>query len=235
MLRNQPLSIFIGYDSETRVTWHTLAHSLIENSSIPISLHPVNLDHYGSFFNRKRDPKQSNSFSFSRFCVPYLMDYQGLALFMDSDMLIRDDIALLLKEIENQESKAVHLVKHDYNSENSTKFHGKKNYKYPRKNWSSFVVWNCSHPKNRILTPDFFNTASGLQLHRFTWLSDNEIGELNIRWNWLVGDYKNTPDDVKNVHWSIGGPYFDEYKDVEFSEEWFSANDMMNFCKQTEK
>lgn len=235
MLKNEPLSIFIGYDPKMRVSWHTLAHSLIEKSSIPISLHPVNIKNYKSFFNRKRDPKQSNSFSFSRFCVPYLMNYRGLALFMDSDMLIRYDIAVLLKEVEKENNKAVHVVKHDYSSKKSSKFHGKMNYNYPRKNWSSFVLWNCSHPKNKILTPSFFNSASGLELHRFTWLSDDEIGELNIRWNWLVGDYNNTPNDVRNIHWSIGGPYFNEYKDVEFSEEWNLAHRMMNYCKQTDE
>ena len=135
MIGKTPLSVFIGYDSETRVTWHTLAHTLIENSSIPISLHPVNVDHYRAFFNRKRDPKQSNTFSFSRFCVPYLMNFQGLALFMDSDMLIRDDIALLLKEIANQESKAVYVVKHDYNSKNSTKLNSKVLYRNLFKNY----------------------------------------------------------------------------------------------------
>ena len=82
------------------------------------------------------------------------------------------------------------------------------------------------------MTPKFVETATGLELHRFTWLEDHEIGELDVRWNWLVGDYMEPPSDVSNVHWTIGGPYFHEYSTVDFSSEWFSMNERMNFCKQ---
>ena len=83
-------------------------------------------------------------------------------------------------------------------------------------------------------TLNFVNEGTGLELHRFTWLEDEEIGELDIRWNWLVGDYKNPPEDVRNVHWTIGGPYFNEYKDADFSEEWFAENQKMKNCLQRE-
>ena len=105
-------------------------------------------------------------------------------------------------------------------------------YSYPRKNWSSFILWNCSHISNKKVTPDFVNSASAMELHRFLWLEDNEIGELNVRWNWLVGDYSNPPSDVKNIHWTLGGPYFNEFKDVDFAEEWFNAFEKMKNCEQ---
>ena len=100
--------------------------------------------------------------------------------------------------------------------------------------WSSFVVWNCSHKSNRFVTPEFVNKASGLELHRFTWLKDEEIGALDVNWNWLVGDYKNPTDDVKNVHWTIGGPYFKEYADSDFATEWFVERSETVYCRQLE-
>jgi len=226
------LNIFIGYDEVERVAWHTLTHSIIERSTIPIAITPVSIQHFGAFFKRTRDPKQSNSFSFSRFCVPYLMDYIGYALFMDCDMLLRVDIAELLKVIEAQPDKAVYVVKHDYTPSNTVKYLNTTQYTYPRKNWSSFVLWNCGHEKNKVLDVEFFNKATGLDLHRFTWLEDEEIGELDVTWNWLVGDYINAPNNVKNIHWTLGGPYFNEFVDADFADEWFSANKSMNYCKQ---
>ena len=82
------------------------------------------------------------------------------------------------------------------------------------------------------MTPKYVNEAPGLELHRFNWLQDDEIGELNIKWNWLVGEYENPPIDVKNVHWTLGGPYFNEYKNSDFSEEWNKENKCMQFCHQ---
>lgn len=234
MYSQKKLEIFIGYDKVERVTWHTLCHSIIENSSVPISLNPVAIEHFNDFFTRSRDSKQSNSFSFSRFAVPYLMNFSGYALFMDCDMMLRTDIAEIIDVINADPDKAVHVVKHDYTPSETTKYLNTKQYAYPRKNWSSFVVWNCGHEKNRTLTPEFFNKATGLELHRFTWLDDEDIGELDIRWNWLVGDYRDPPVDVKNVHWTLGGPYFHEFADADFAEEWFTSNKSMNYCAQRE-
>ena len=103
---------------------------------------------------------------------------------------------------------------------------------YPRKNWSSVVLWNCEHIKNKLITPEFVNTAEALSMHRFTWLDDNVIGELDVRWNWLVGEYDSPPLDIKNVHWTVGGPYFNEYKESDFSNEWFEERDKMLHCLQ---
>ena len=228
------LTIFIGYDPVETVAWHTLTQSIIENSTIPVSFVPVAISHFSSFFVRDRDAKQSNAFSFSRFCVPYLMNYEGYAVFMDCDMLLRCDVAELLNVVEQQPEKALYVVQHDYVPSEKIKYLNTVQYAYPRKNWSSFVLWNCSHPKNRLVDEEFFNKASGLEFHRFTWLDDDEIGALDIRWNWLVGDYINPPENVKNVHWTNGGPYFNEYSDVDFSDEWRAAQKSINYCKQRE-
>jgi len=226
------LEIYIGYDPVESVAWHTLTHSILSRSSIPVSFTPVNIRNLKKIFNRKRDPKQSNEFSFSRFLVPYLNNYQGFALFMDCDMMLRCDIADILEQAELDPGKAVYVVQHSYKPSDNIKYLDTVQYPYPRKNWSSVVLWDCSHPSNKAVTPEWVETASGLDLHRFTWLKDEEIGELDVRWNWLVGEYASPPEDVKNVHWTIGGPYFREYAHVDFADEWFTEKSLMNHCMQ---
>lgn len=226
------LKIFIGYDPVESVAWHTMAHSIFSRSSVPVAIIPVNLANLKKIYTRERDPKQSNEFSFTRFLVPYLSDYEGWAAFFDCDMMLRSDIVELFELAVSNPDKAVHVVKHDYEPKDTIKYLNTVQYQYPRKNWSSVVLWNCGHPSNKILTPDFINTASPMQLHRFTWLDDIEIGALDVRWNWLVGDYCNPPSDVRNVHWTVGGPYFKEYKNSDFSEEWFKEYAKMTYCLQ---
>ena len=229
-MEHKILNIYIGFDESETTAYHTLSHSIIEHASGPVRISPICSKHFKAFFNRARDPKQSNDFSFTRFLVPYLNQFDGHAIFMDCDMMLRADIFEVLQEIDDRH--AVSVVKHDYTPSDKVKYLNNKQYAYPRKNWSSFVVWNCAHTKNLKLTPEFIEQATGLELHRFTWLDDDELGELNVRWNWLVGDYINPPSDVKNVHWTLGGPYFEEYSAVDFSSEWFSMNKNMNFCQQ---
>ena len=94
------------------------------------------------------------------------------------------------------------------------------------------MLWNCEHISNKKVTLDYVNSATPMELHRFLWLSDEEIGELDVRWNWLVGDYVNPPNDVKNIHWTLGGPYFNEFKDVDFATEWFEGYKKMIKCDQ---
>ena len=95
--------------------------------------------------------------------------------------------------------------------------------------------WDCAHPKNRVVTPEFVNTADAMKLQRFGWLDDKDIGELDVRWNWLVGEYDHPPADVKNAHWTVGGPYFEEYVDAAFADEWFKERDLMQHCLQRKK
>ena len=226
----KPLNIYIGFDAVETTAYHTLAHSIIEQASGPVRISPICSKHYKKFFNRERDEKQSNDFSFTRFLVPYLNNFEDTAIFMDCDMMLRTDIFHVLNGLNPK--NAISVVMHDYTPSDTVKYLNNVQYTYPRKNWSSFVVWNCAHPKNQTLTPEFVEKATGLALHRFTWLDDDEIGELDVRWNWLVGDYIDPPVDVKNVHWTLGGPYFEEYSQVDFSSEWFEMNKRMNYCKQ---
>jgi hypothetical protein len=229
------LRIFIGYDPVESVAWHTMAHSILERSSVPVALVPVNLANLKGIFTRERDPKQSNEFSFTRFLVPYLSGYEGVAAFFDCDQMLRTDVAELFEIATADPDKAVHVVQHDYIPKDEIKYLNTVQYRYPRKNWSSVVLWNCGHPANRRLTPEFVNTASAMELHRFQWLDDTQIGALNVRWNWLVGEYAEPPKDVKNVHWTVGGPYFHEYRDADFSGEWFAEFERMTYVKQRPK
>jgi hypothetical protein len=164
--------------------------------------------------------------------VPYLCNFEGKGIFFDCDQLLRTDIAEIFTVLDDQPAKAVYVVKHTYEPRDDIKYLNTVQYKYPRKNWSSVVLWNCEHEKNRVVTPEFVNNSEGLKLHRFTWLEDNYIGDLDVRWNWLVGEYDNPPDDVKNVHWTVGGPYFHEYESSDFSNEWFVQREKMQYCLQ---
>lgn len=231
-MRNDIIKVFIGFDPVESVAWHTMAHSIFRHSSKPVAIIPVNIRNLHSIYNRPRDPKQSNEFSFTRFLVPYLSEYSGYSLFFDCDMLLRSDISEIFDVIEKDPGKAVYVVKHTYEPRDDIKYLNTVQYKYPRKNWSSVVLWNCAHPANTIITPEFVNSATGLDLHRFTWLKDEEIGGLDVRWNWLVGEYDDPPADVKNVHWTVGGPYFHEFQNADFSEEWREENKSMTYCLQ---
>ena len=224
------LKIFIGYDPKEAVAFHVLSHSLLERSSKPISIVPINLRNLKNLYSRQHDQRQSNEFSFSRFLVPYLCNYEGFGVYMDCDMLALGDISTVLNDID--ENHAVSVVKHDYESKVKVKYLGNKQYSYPRKNWSSFIVWNCAHPSNNAVNLDFIGDADAATLHRFLWLKDEEIGELSITWNWLVGEYDNPKEDIKVLHWTLGGPYFDDYSNAEFSDEWRKEFESMTFCKQ---
>ena len=210
------INVFIGYDNKERVAYNVLSHSIIQNSTKPVAITPIALNNLKDDFVRERNNLSSTEFSFSRFMIPHLMNYQGWALFMDCDMLMFEDIAELWRM--RDDSKAIQVCKHDYTPKTDTKFLGQVQTKYPKKNWSSFMLMNCK--KCTTLTPDYVNKASGLELHQFKWLeSEDLIGELPLEWNWLVGEYEHK-EDVKNVHFTEGGPWFEDYKDVDYSQDW---------------
>ena len=211
------INIFIGYDNKERVAYNVLSHSIIQNSTKPVAITPIALNNLKDDFVRERNSLSSTEFSFSRFMIPHLMNYQGWALFMDCDMLLFEDIAELWRM--RDDSKAIQVCKHDYTPKEETKFLGQVQTKYPKKNWSSFMLMNCK--KCTTLTPDYVNKASGLELHQFKWLEgDHLIGDLPLEWNWLVGEYEHK-DDVKNVHYTKGGPWFEDYKECDYATDWF--------------
>lgn len=224
----QPLKIMIGYDSVESVAYHTLVQSIINHSTVPVAITPVKMSMLPEY-HRKRDPRQSNEFSFTRFLTPYLANFEGWALFIDCDMMFRCDPAELFMLSDDRYS--VMVVKHDYTPRSATKYLGAIQHRYPRKNWSSVMLFNCSHPDCGNLTPAVVNTEDPAFLHQMLWTSDEAIGELPSEWNHLVGDYDPNPD-AKLAHFSTGGPYFNEYRTVEHSNEWFSVNSDMARCDQ---
>lgn len=221
------LSIFIGYDPRESVAFHTLAHSILRRSSVPVSIAPLAQSQLKGIYRRTRGPTESTEFSLTRFLVPHLSGYAGWSIYMDCDMLCRTDIAVLARQIEDQREKAVLVCKHDYVPKGERKFLDQVQTKYPRKNWSSLMLF--SNARCRALTPDYVNSASGLELHRFTWIDDALIGELDLAWNWLVGEYTYR-SDARIVHYTLGGPYFPEYRNCDYADEWFAEFESMRQC-----
>lgn len=222
------ITIFIGYDPRETVAYHVLNHSILARSSSPVAITPLHLNHLTAIFNRPRHPLQSTEFSFSRFLVPYLCDYQGWALFIDCDMLMLDDVAHLWQH--RDPNYAVQVVKHQHQPQETHKFLNAPQTPYAKKNWSSVILFNNS--RCTALTPNYVNTATGLDLHQFQWLdSEALIGELPHCWNHLVG-YDPPSKEVSLVHYTIGGPYFSNWQTCEYAKAWFTERDQMLHADQ---
>lgn len=207
--------LVIGFDQRESVVYHTFCQSVLEKSSQPVSFVPLAGNALADVMPTQTDG--SNNFAYLRFLTPYLMGFSGWAIYADGDMICQEDIANLWAL--RDESKAVMVVKHDYQTIASTKYLDSVNVDYPRKNWSSLVLWNCGHPKNKVLTPEFVGQETGAKLHRFTWLDDEDIGELDKSWNWLVQEYpENTK--AKILHYTLGAPCFKNYKNVDTADIW---------------
>lgn len=218
------LNIHIGYDPRESVAFHVLAHSLLRRSSVPISVSPLVRGQLSSIYTRPRGPTESTEFSMTRFLVPYLSGYAGWSVYMDCDMLCRTDIAALAAEIERHADKAVVVCQHDYVPKTERKFFDQVQTKYARKNWSSLMLFN--NERCRALSPHYVSSASGLELHRFSWTEDRLIGKLEPEWNWLVGEYPHHPG-ARIVHFTLGGPYLPEYRACDYADEWFAERQRM--------
>lgn len=225
------IRVFIGFDPREEAAFHVLARSIHERASKPVAVTPLALSQLGGLMWRDRHQLQSTDFSFSRFLTPYLAGYEGWAVFMDCDMLVLDDIANLWKLRDDR--YAVMVVKHDHQPTETTKFLNQPQTRYEKKNWSSVMLFNTA--RCRALTPEYVNSASGLELHQFKWLdSDNDIGDLPRQWNHLV-DYYPHDDKASLVHYTTGGPYFEEYADCDYASEWTRERDAMLFVDQAAK
>lgn len=218
------LRIYIGYDPVEASAFYTLAHSILRRSSIPVSIAPVAREQLQGVYTRERGPTESTDFSLTRFLVPWLSGFERWSIYMDCDMLCRTDIAELARAMDSQADKAVLVCKHDYVPKTSRKFLDRVQTTYPRKNWSSLVAFN--NGRCRGLTPDYVNAAPPSDLHRFAWLDDAAIGELPLDWNWLVGEYPYNPA-AKIVHFTLGGPYFPDYRHCDYADEWFAERRSM--------
>lgn len=249
-------TIYIGYDFREHLAVQVLIDSIERHASKRINVITINIENLRRTGLYRRAPdinstcwgnNKSNNmidssdkrpfsteFSFSRFLVPHLNQYEGFALFMDCDMYFKSDPCEIFNKYATEDAPPVRVVKHTYEGYNGTKMYGCHQVKYSKKNWSSFVLWNCSHPSNFNLTVDDINTKSGNWLHNFKWLNDdNEIGGLSEEWNWLDG-YSNENIEPKNVHFTTGGPWFDIWKpkrdiDNKYSIEWINLSKQIKY------
>ena len=222
-----PIPVFVGYDPREAIAYHTCVNSIIRHASRPVAIIPIALNLFQDYKETHTDG--SNHFIYTRFLVPHLMGFKGWAIFIDGDMIIRGDIVELwnLREVD----KDVMVVKHDYQTCMPVKYLGAKNENYPRKNWSSVILWNCNSFPNRQLTPEFVQTSSGSFLHRFSWLDDDRIGDLPPEWNWLPDEYgANT--EAKLLHYTLGTPCFQEFADTPQGNEWHRERILTEYCQQ---
>ncbi len=223
------IKVFIGYDKKEAVAFHTLIHSILQHSTVPVSIVPLALNNLKGIYNRPLNEKRSTDFTFSRFFIPFLCNYEGWAIFIDSDMLFQADINDLWS-LRNDDF-SVQVVKHDYTPKVKTKFLNNEQLVYPKKNWSSVILFNCS--KCKALSLEYLQNASGLELHQFKWLEEeDQIGELPIEWNYLVGEYPFIKN-VKNLHFTLGGPYFEDYLKSDYSEHWYKEFFQSIYCENS--
>jgi hypothetical protein len=214
-----PIPIYVGFDPREAAAYHVCCQSILAQASVPVAFVPLALHLLGEYDERHGDG--SNAFIYSRFLVPHLERWGGAnthAIFLDGDMLARGDIAELWAL--RRHDVGVQVVKHDYRTKYPTKYLGAKNDDYPRKNWSSVMLWNNRFLGNRQLTPAFVAKAPGSYLHRFAWLPDERIGDLPPEWNHLCMEQEPAAD-CKLYHYTVGAPCFGgEYAAQEGAGEW---------------
>ena len=218
------INVIIGYDEREAVAFHTCVQSIISNTSCHVNIMPLCLKNFTKYKENHKDG--SNEFIYSRFLVPYLMNFEGWAIYADGDMICLEDIKKLW--VLKDKKYAVQVVKHDYKTKIKNKYWGNKNEDYPRKNWSSLILWNCSHPSHKILTPQFIEKQTGAFLHRFSWIKDDHIGELKKEWNWLALEYEEKKN-INLIHYTIGTPCFKEYENTSLSSHW--KNSFLNMLE----
>jgi hypothetical protein len=214
---------FIGWDAREEVAYDVCKHSILTRSSIPVEVIPIKQGELreSGVYTRPVDTRASTDFSLTRFFTPFLSNFSGPSLFSDCDFLYLCDMKEILDLYDPK--YAVQVVKHNYTPSEEIKMDGRVQYQYPRKNWSSFIIFNSEHPSNKVLTPDFLNKADSATLHRFLWLKDEEIGELNCEYNWLEGHCHEPKDGKpKVIHYTRGNVYFKDFQDVEYAEVWKS-------------
>ena len=215
------LQVFVGWDPREDIAWEVCRHSILARTDqSQVSVTPLIQSELRKkkLYTRPVDKMAATEFSLTRFLTPMLAGKEGYAVFVDCDFLFLTDITQVLQEIDP--GKAVSVVKHDYQPSDETKMDGAVQYAYPRKNWSSFIVFNCSHPSVQALTKEVVNTALPSYLHRFSWLNDDEIGELDKGWNYLEGWYPPAYDKLNAIHYTLGGPWFENKQDCDFASEW---------------
>jgi hypothetical protein len=211
------LRIFIGWDSRFPEPADVLRYSLLKHSSVPLEIRYLKLSELD--FQRAVDPLASTEFTYTRFLLPHLCGFRGTALFLDNDMLCLADI----REIAELEMRpyALRVVKHDYCPANTVKMYGCPQTSYPRKNWSSMMLMNCE--RLRLWSKQVVETQTGAYLHRFQDIPDAAIGDLPKTWNTL--DWMD--ETTKLIHYTNGGPWFEQYRDHPHAGVWYKYRDEM--------
>lgn len=251
-----PRHVYIGFDPREMAAYAVAKQTMRKHAAEQTVIAPIILDQMIAqdlywrdtqlkendqgkrvLFDTISDASMSTEFAISRFLTPILVNQRfeeqktntekkGWAMFTDCDVLVRKSLEPLFKLIENHPEKALFCVKHKYMPPPGTKMDGQQQVQYNRKNWSSVMAFNCDHPSNQKLTVDLVNTVPGRDLHRFCWLDDDEIGELHPTWNWLVGHSPITIDPAI-VHFTEGGPWFENYQGVTYAEAWIEQLTMI--------
>jgi len=219
--------IFVGYDSREDIAWEVCRHSLLRHATDDLAVIPIRQQHLRELglYTRPVDSRSSTEFSITRFLTPYLAAQSGWVVFCDCDFLFTVDIGQVFEGL--NPSKAVYCVQHDYTPAHSIKMDGKQQSVYPRKNWSSFMVFNCDHPDVRALTPAVVNSAEPAYLHRFQWIHDaDSIGELDLDWNFLVGEYSRPERTPRVLHYTVGGPWFEDWRNCDYADLWLHERDL---------
>lgn len=213
--------VFVGWDSREDIAWQVCRSSMLRHASVPIAVTALRQSQLreAGLYRKSIDPLASTEFTYTRFFVPHLAGHAGWALFCDCDFLWLGDVGELFALAD--ERYALMCVHHDHRPPETMKMDGCVQTLYPRKNWSSMVLYNCGHPANRALTPDVVNREGGAFLHRFQWLDDALIGAVPETWNWLEGWNAKPANGKPNVvHYTRGGPWFSNWQDVEYAAEW---------------
>jgi lipopolysaccharide biosynthesis glycosyltransferase len=219
--------IFVGYDSREDIAWAVCRHSLLRHAMGDLTVVPIRQEVLRELglYTRPVDTRSSTEFSITRFLTPFLAAQSGWVAFCDCDFLFNIDIRQAFEGLDP--SKAVYCVQHDYTPAHAIKMDGKRQAVYPRKNWSSFMLFNCDHPDVRALTPAIVNAATPAHLHRFEWVRDeNSIGALDLDWNFLVGEYAKREQTPRVLHYTTGGPWFDDWRDCDYADLWLHERDL---------
>jgi hypothetical protein len=219
--------IFVGYDSREDIAWEVCRHSLQRHANDDLTVIPIRQEALRELglYTRPFDKRSSTEFSITRFLTPFLAAQSGWTAFCDCDFLFTTDIRRVFDGLDDR--KAVYCVQHNYTPAHTIKMDGKEQAAYPRKNWSSFILFNCDHPDVRALTPAVVNSAEPAFLHRFEWVRDSAaIGALDLEWNFLVGEYPRPNATPRVLHYTVGGPWFDDWQDCDFADLWLRERDL---------
>lgn len=243
---DEPLRIFIGWDQREDDAYRICLSSIVRRASQAVHITPIKLswvqklgiytrgwtlDEQGNRIDTGDRRPFSTDFAFTRFLVPHLSGYRGTALFCDCDFLFQADVAELFALQDDR--YAVQVVKHDHRPTETVKMDGQVQQVYPRKNWSSLILWNNAHRSHMALTPQMVSEKPGSFLHGFGWLKDEEIGELPVEWNWLEG-WSSPAIKPKAVHHTRGGPWMPSWQDVAYAKEWQNERSVIQNSRVTQ-